>query len=188
MLFSSVFFYGFWRGLELILGRVWGPFGVSWVTFGDNFWCLYFNLSPKELPEPLGIGFGLIFHDLEANFGSILALFWPNFGSILASNHCVLAKWKSFLKYYHQTKGWRGSYSKWWWNHVMRCQKHFVMVITNAISVASIVYQQKFDIYYMHSSKRPLSMQTLASVPTSQVILCWLSLKMIHHSACFFWH
>ena len=124
MLFSSVFFNGFWRGLELILGRVWGPFGVSWVTSGDIFWCLYFNLSPKVFPEALGTGFGLIFHDLEANFGFILALFWPNFGSILASNHCVLAKWKSFLKYYHQTKGWRGSYSKWWWNHVMRCQKH----------------------------------------------------------------
>ena len=53
----------------------------------------------------------------------------------------------------------------------MRCQKHFVMVITNAISVASIVYQQKFDIYYMHSSKRPLSMQTFASVPTSKVYI-----------------
>ena len=37
MVFSLVFFNGFWVGLGPILGGVWGPFGVPWITFGDAF-------------------------------------------------------------------------------------------------------------------------------------------------------
>ena len=37
MVFSLVFFNGFWGGLGPILGGVWGPFGVPCVTFGDVF-------------------------------------------------------------------------------------------------------------------------------------------------------
>ena len=70
MVFSLVFFNGFWGGLGPILGRVWGPYGVPWVTFGDVFdVCMSISLE-KGVPEALG-----------AEFGSILVL--PGFGLIL---------------------------------------------------------------------------------------------------------
>ena len=60
MVFSLVFFNGFWAGLGPILGGVWGPFDVPWVTFGDVFdVCMSISLE-KGVLEALGAGFGLI--------------------------------------------------------------------------------------------------------------------------------
>ena len=61
MVFSLVFFNGFWGGLGPILGGVWGPFGVPWVTFGDVFDVCMSISRQKGVPEGLGAGFGLIF-------------------------------------------------------------------------------------------------------------------------------
>ena len=61
MVFSLVFFNGFWGGLRAILGGVWGLFGVLWVTFGDIFDVCMSISCQKEVPEGLGGGFGLIF-------------------------------------------------------------------------------------------------------------------------------
>ena len=61
MVFSLVFFNGFWGGLGPILGGVWGPFGVPWVTFGDVFDVCMSISRQKGVPEGLGAAFGLIF-------------------------------------------------------------------------------------------------------------------------------
>ena len=60
MVFSLVFFNGFWSGLGPILGGVWGPFGVPWVTFGDVLDVCMSTSLQKGVPEALGAGFGLI--------------------------------------------------------------------------------------------------------------------------------
>ena len=61
MVFSLVFFNGFWAGLGPILRGVWDPFGVPWVTFCDVFEVCMSISRQKGIPERLGAGFGLIF-------------------------------------------------------------------------------------------------------------------------------
>ena len=69
MVFSLVFLNGFWAGLGPILGRVGGPYGVPWVTFGDVFdVCMSISLQ-KGVPEALGAGFGLIFMTFKGFWG-----------------------------------------------------------------------------------------------------------------------
>ena len=60
MVFSLVFFNEFWGGLGPILGGVWGPFGVPWVTFSDVFDVCMSISHEKNIPEALGPGFGFI--------------------------------------------------------------------------------------------------------------------------------
>ena len=75
MVFSLVFFNGFWGGLGPILGGVWGPFGVPWVTFGDVFDVCTSISRQKGVPEGLGAGFGPI--------SMIFKCFWGLFFAFL---------------------------------------------------------------------------------------------------------
>ena len=76
MVFSLVFFNGFGAGLGPILGRVWGPFVVHRVTFGDVFdVCMPISLQ-KGVPEALGAGLGLILMIKKKNWSLFFVFGW----------------------------------------------------------------------------------------------------------------
>ena len=106
MVFLLVFFNGFWGGLGPILGGVWGPFGVPWVTFGDVFVvCMSISLE-KGVPEAHGAGFGLIL----VIFNGFGGLFFVFLGGCRGGKNSVSSKKRLFLHFRVTDPGCKKSY------------------------------------------------------------------------------